>query len=170
LRLEKKAKTFFSFFREKQKDNCHDRVTRLDARAFHLALIAGHLARQGEYARALQVAATIPEGADRTSALDDLATAYIDVGRYPEALQSVQRSRPPDDRTWAIVWALIRMSRQWCEGSPESCPLPAVPALLRLIARREARSSGAVSLAGTRGHHAATDGQLTAKPPYVGDQ
>jgi tetratricopeptide (TPR) repeat protein len=146
------------------------RITRLDARAFHLALIAGHLARRGDYARALQVAETIPDGADKTSALDDLATAYIDAGRYPEALQTVQRIRPPEDRAWAMVWALIRISRQWRAASPESCQLPSVPALLQLIARRQARSSGAVPLAGTRGHHAVTDGKLTAEPTSGIDQ
>jgi hypothetical protein len=146
------------------------RVTRLDARAFHLALIAGRLARRGDWERALQVAETIPESADKTSALDDLATAYIDAGRHLEALRTVQRITPPDDRTWALVWALIRISRQWREGSPASCPPPAVPALLRLIAHREACSSGAVSLAGTRGHHAVTDGQPTAEPTYGSDQ
>jgi Flp pilus assembly protein TadD len=104
-----------------------------------LALIAGRLARQGDWERALQVAETIPEGDDKTSALDDLATAYIDAGRYPEALQTVQRIKPPDSRAWALVWALIRMSRQRRDGSPGSRPLPSVPALLRLIARRHPR-------------------------------
>jgi len=95
------------------------RVKRLDARAFHLALIAGRLARLGENTRALQVAETIPEGADKTSALDDIATAYIDSRRYPEALHTVQRIKPPDDRAWAMVWALVRISRQLGEETED---------------------------------------------------
>ena len=42
---------------------------------------------------------------------DDIATASIDAGRCPEALQTVQRIKPPDSRAWALVWALIRISR-----------------------------------------------------------
>ena len=95
------------------------RVKRLDARAFHLALLAGGLARRRDDARALQVAETIPEGADKTSALDDIATAYIDARRYPEALHTVQRIRPPDDRAWAMVWALVRISRQLGEQAED---------------------------------------------------
>jgi hypothetical protein len=34
----------------------------------------------------------------KTSALDDLATASIDAGRDPEALQTVQRITPADGR------------------------------------------------------------------------
>jgi hypothetical protein len=115
-----------------------------------LALIAGRLARQGDWERALQVAETIPEGADNTSAFDDLATASIDAGRDPEALQTVQRITPPDSRAWALVWALIRMSRQRREDSPWHSPPPSVPARLRLIAPRHARSVGATPLAGAR--------------------
>ena len=77
----------------------------------------GALAKHGAWKRALQVAETIPEGAAKTSAFDDIATMSIDAGRYQEALQTVQRIGPPDDRAWAMVWALIRISRLGREGS-----------------------------------------------------
>jgi tetratricopeptide (TPR) repeat protein len=93
------------------------RIKRLDARAFHLALIAGGSARRGDWERALQVAEAIPEGADKTSTLDDIATAYIDAGCYQEALHTVQRIKPADSRAWAMVWALVRISRQLGENA-----------------------------------------------------
>jgi hypothetical protein len=134
-----------------------------------MALIAGWLAKRGTM-RALRVAETVPKDADKTSALDDLATVSIDTSRYPEALHTVQRITPPDSRAWAFVWALIRISRQWREGSPWSHPPPVVPALPRLIAHRGARSSGAVPLAGKRSHPSVTNGKPTAEPTYVIDQ
>lgn len=93
------------------------RIKRLDARAFHLALIAGGLVRRGDFGRALQVAETIPDGADKTSAFDDIATAYIDAGCYQEALHTVQQIKNPDSRAWATVWAFIRIGRQLGERS-----------------------------------------------------
>jgi tetratricopeptide (TPR) repeat protein len=93
------------------------RIKRLDARAFHLALIAGGLARRGHYVRALQVVEAIPEGAHKTSALDDIATAYIDVGGYQKALHTIQRIKHADSRAWAMVWALVRTSRR-CDEQP----------------------------------------------------
>lgn len=93
-------------------------VKRLNPQAFHLAVIAGALAKHGDWKRALQVAETISEGAAKTSAFDDIATASIAAGRDQEALQTVQRIGPPDDRAWGMVWALIRISRLRREGSP----------------------------------------------------
>jgi hypothetical protein len=73
-----------------------------------LALIAGRLARQGDRERTLQVAETIPEGGDKASALDDLATASIDAGRSPEVRHAAQRIRPPAARARALLRLIAR--------------------------------------------------------------
>jgi hypothetical protein len=46
------------------------------------------------------------------------------VGRYQEALHAVQRIKDPNSRAWALVWSLIRISRQLREGSPCNSPQP----------------------------------------------